>query len=907
MYSAVTIFSKGLFMMSPAKSRFISTALLCGAIMFQAPWSTIAQPVQSYAKQADGVVFTLSAGKLRIKACAVNIVRVTWTPAAAFSTRASLMVADTFPTPPTWNLDSTATAVTLSAAAMKAEVTKATGAIRFLDAAGAVLISENADTGRTAAVATVDTSGYSVKMAFNLTTEEGVYGGGHFDNDNTFNRNTAGHSIRMLVANRDKPIPFIISTKGWGLLWDNYSDTYFRFLGAANRTLTLTSEVADQIDYYIVAGQQLDEIIAGYRTITGAAPLFPKYAYGFWHSRERYVSQEEVQTMASEFRTRNIPIDVIVQDWRWWQLTSADVFQDGTWNCMIWDATRFPNPTQLCSFLHNMNMRLSISVWPTLGSQSAIYNDFKIRGWVFNSLYEYGNAYVYDAFRPEAGDLLWQYMNTGVSPTTGIWNKGVDVWWFDGSEPECGPLGSGEKQADLKTSLVAQGDNYLGSFYRYATGYSLVHSGNVYRNQRATSPEKRVCVLTRSTQAGSQRYGAVSWGGDCQSNAAQMAREITWAINYCAAGVPYWTTDPGAFYAYPPGQPEPSDAAFRALYTRWFQFVCFLPIFRSHGSGANHREMWYFAPYTDSTYQSQLKFDQLRYRLLPYIYSLAWKVTNEGYTIIRALPFDFKNDNATYTIGDQYMFGPAFLVNPFMTIGSNSRKVYLPAGMAWYDFWNGAVTAGGQTVTAAATITSMPLYVRAGSIIPMGPVMTWCAEKPLDTVELRIYPGADGQFTLYEDEGEGYGYETGAYTTIPITYTDNPRRVTIGGRSGSFTGMTQKKVFNIVYVGAGRGTSVIVTPDPDCVLEYSGSEISGVIGRSSTTKLRSYGLSMKTIHQRFALGKDFTGRLKSIAVYDLQGNLLHKQVTRDNIVDIGRFKKMSSEVRIVKVKTLDFN
>lgn len=868
-------------------------------------------PVTSYTSQADGMVFTMQTGKMKIKVCTENIVRVTYTPVASFSTRPSLMVADTFATPPVWSVDSTETTVTLHTARMNVEVTRATGALRFLDASGAVLIAQNPDTGINCSVANVDNSGYTAGLAFTITSDEGVYGGGHYNADNIMNRNTPGYSFRTIPANRDKPIPFIISTNGWGILWDNYSDTHWRFGTSSTRTLSISSEVGDGIDYYLVYGEELDSIVAGYRTITGAAPLFPKQAYGFWQSKCQFNNQSELLYDVNQFRSRKIPVDVIVQDWLWW---NDNVVSSSTgagerneyWNSMTWDVERYPNPATMVSTVHDNHMLLAISVWPTLGINTKVHEDFSGRGWLWPSLYVFGSAHTYDPYRPEAGALLWDYMDEGVNGTGGIFNKGIDIWWFDGSEPEIGD-GMGETQSNLKTAITSQsGGNSLGSHYRYVAGYSLVHSRNVYTNQRATNSPKRVCVLTRSVYAGQQRYATISWIGDAQAEWAQFGCEMAMGMNFCAAGVPYWSTDPGAFYAYHWNYPYPTDAEFRELYTRWFQFCAFLPIFRSHGTAVTEREMWNFEEYNDNTYESQLLFDRLRYRLMPYIYSLAWKVTNKGYTIMRTLPFDFKNDPKCYNIGSQYMFGSAIMVSPVTSYRANSRSVYLPSGTTWYDFWTGAASDGGTTITAAAGIMSMPLHVPAGSIIPMGPMIEYVTQKQADTIELRIYPGADGQFTLYEDEGDNYNYETGKYATIPITYTDNTRKVHIGPRSGSFSGMLQDRVFNIVFVSDNHGVGLDVTADPDCSIDYSGSGMTGCpatsVGRANSTTSRTHReATMKTVLERIVFPSEFAGMTKSVAVYDLKGKLLYRVVTGKSHASLRRDFRASNKLHIIRI------
>jgi Alpha-glucosidases, family 31 of glycosyl hydrolases len=864
---------------------------------FSAPIS-----VTSSSQDADGESFVMATGKMKLKVCAPNIIHVMYTPSGNFSTRASLIVSNAFATPPAFTVASTATAVTVSTTQMKAEVTLATGAIRFLDASGAVLIGENPDTGKICSVASVDNTGYGVHLAFNITASEGVYGGGHYDLDNTMNRNAAGQQFRTLPGNRDKPIPFIISTNQWGVLWDNYSDTYWNFSGASSRTLSIRSEVADQIDYYLIYGQELDNVVAGYRTVTGAAPMLPRKVFGFWHSKCQYDNQAALLSDVSSFRSKKIPIDVIVQDWLWWDdnVTSTDVgTRNGYWNSMKWDPNRYADPTGTINTVHNNNMLLAISVWPTLGLSTPVYTDFKGKGYTWPLLYVFGSAYVYDAFNPTAGALLWSYMNTGTNGTNGVFNKGIDIWWFDGSEPETGN-NQGDNFVNLKGAITSQsGGNFLGSFYRYPAGYSLAHSRNVYTNQRAvTSSTKRVCVLTRSVYAGQQRYGTITWVGDAQSNWAQYQREIAMGCNFCAAGVPYWTTDVGAFYSWT------GVSSGAEIFTRWFQFATFLPIMRVHGQ--SDRNMWLFS---GSYYNSQIKFDSLRYRMLPYMYSNAWKVTNQGYTLMRTLPFDFRTDVTARNQTTEYMFGSAFLVAPITTQGATSRSVYLPTGSTWYDFWSGAASAGGASVTSNADIMSMPVFVKGGSIVPLGPNLQYTNEKKADTIELRVYPGSNGSFTLYEDEGDNYNYETGSYATVPITYVDNPRNVIIGARSGSFTGMLTNRVFKVVYVGSGHGTGIAMTANPDCTLNYSGAQVScsavgTVLQNSEANSFRPMSVTLKITGNSLVLGREFEGKSKSIVLYDLGGKLVAEKTLRTNIINLHKDLGVPKGEYIAKIKTM---
>jgi alpha-D-xyloside xylohydrolase len=719
------------------------------------------------------------------------------------------------------------------------------------------------------------------------------------------------------------------------------------------------SEVADNVDYYFFYGPTIDQEIAGYRELTGEAPMYGKWAYGYWQSKEHYATRDELLGVAQEYRKRRIPIDNIVQDWNYWG-------NNDNWGGMIFDETKYPRPKEMIDELHGQNFHLMISIWAGLGPSSRIYKDMEQRGYLFPTVGWAGFKY-FDVYNPAATDLYWKYASEG------LFSKGVDGWWMDSTEPD---MVNALTQEGEEYEMKRVKDNHLGTFARYLNSYSLLDTEAVYKNQRKETDQKRVYILTRSTFAGQQRAAATTWSGDIGSSWEVYKKQIAAGINHSMSGIPYWTFDIGGYSLGCQGgvfMNGGKDPAYQEFYTRMFQFGAFTPIFRSHGS-ETPREIWEFGDYAPVL----KKFDNLRYRLLPYIYSLGWQVTHNGYSIMRGLPMDFTADHKTYSIDDEYMFGPAILVSPvteymdhrppenstlvtpdrfktedgkpgldakyycddefknlchedrepdvnldwytgwpsfissprfsmrwegkltppetgsyrfnlksfgpkrvfldgkelahnydsmesytkpvelkggnvydfkFETANSSlgafraqvywktpaiqekeavveprekTRTVYLPAGTSWIDFWSGEKLDGGRSVDADAPIDKMPLMIRAGSIVPMGPLVQYATEKPVDPIELRIYPGADGNFSLYEDENDNYDYEKGVYSTIAFHWDDAKRLLTIDARNGEFPGMLKTRLFDVVIVEKSHGTGVDVTNNPDKVILYKG-------------------------------------------------------------------------------------
>ncbi len=560
------------------------------------------------------------------------------------------------------------------------------------------------------------------------------------------------------------------------------------FARPLGNTTTFRSEVGDAIDYYFFYGPTADQVIAGYRLATGDAPLFPEAAYGFWQCRERYSSQAQILAAADQFRSNQIPVDFIVQDWQYWG--------NHGWGAYEWDLGHYPDPTNMIADLHAKHFRYMISVWSNPGGVVGRAMAALPHGLLPGS----SQPPWMDVFNPAVRSLRWKYMNEV------FYGAGADAFWQDATEP-------GDDGNTLSGVQC-----YLGSANRIRNSYPLFASQATYEGQRGADSDKRVVILSRSAYLGSQRYATAAWSGDIHGDWVTYSRQIRGGLNFSITGLPYWTTDTGGFF-HPRDQYTSPD--YNELLTRWYQWSTFCPILRIHGSGTA-TEMWNWLPATQT---NLMAFDQLRYRMLPYNYSIAWKITDDRYTPMRALVMDFPKDARALATADEYMFGPAFLVCPVTTPQATSREVYLPSGTSWMDFWTGETVAGGRTTTANAPVNIMPLYIRAGSIVPLGPVVQYAAEKPADPIELRVYRGANGRFTLYEDEGDNYDYETGKYATIPISWDNAKHTLEIGKRTGEFRGMLKERTFNVVWVSENHGVGIPANEKPDAVVHYHGEAV----------------------------------------------------------------------------------
>lgn len=620
-------------------------------------------------------------------------------------------------------------------------------------------------------------STYRIRQTFLLDSDEAIYGLGQHQQGKMNQRN---QTLFLQQANTEICIPLVHSIKGYALFWDNYSPTTFTDNAQG---MTFDSEVGDLCDYYFVYGGGADKVVAGLRELTGQAPMFPLWTFGFWQSRERYVSQDELVSVVAKYRDLKVPLDGIIQDWRYWGEDHKD------WNAVEFRNPKFPDPKKMMEEVHHLNAHAIISVWPSFGPATGIYADLKaLNKLMIHETFPQDNGVkVYDTYDPIARDIYWKYMNKN------MFSIGMDGWWLDATEPEHSPAKEGD--LDFQT--------YLGSFRKVRNAFPLVSVGGVYDHQRQEASDKRVFILTRSAFAGQQRYAAQAWSGDVVSDWDVLRNQISAALNISLTGIPYWNSDIGGFFSdrkFPEGVKDP---AFHELYVRWMQFAAFTGMMRSHGTNTP-REIFMFGERGYWAFDAQEKMINLRYRLLPYIYSTSWEVTSNGGSLMRALFSDFPEDKKVTDMGDEYMFGKSILVAPVIS-EVKRRSLYLPEGTQWIDFWTGEKQKGGQEISREAPIDIIPLYVKAGSIIPAGPSVQFATEKSWDDLQVRIYPGADGEFTLYEDEDDNYNYEKGKYTTVRMTWSDKDRQLTIHPRQGSYDGMLQNRNFRIVVVDNLKG------------------------------------------------------------------------------------------------------
>jgi alpha-D-xyloside xylohydrolase len=912
-------------------------------------------------KQPDGIILPIQGGFLKIAVRADNTIRVAFAKDRSFFAHKSLAVVPSKDALPAWKLTTEAGHATITTAKLKVGVDLATGAVSFFDLSGKPILAEG-KSGRSITPAEVmGESTFHVQQRWEPNADESLYGLG----ENQLGLlDIKGYDLDLWQHNGTDAVPFLVSSRGYGILWDNTSYTRFGDLrpfeaipaaqlfdangkpggltgsyfaganferlvaqrvdskididnaggmresnsaihpdlpagdmsvrwegelapavtgdyqfqafsnngikvwigdrlvmnhwrqnwlpwkdlarvhleskrryhvrvewtkdqgGSGAMSLTwktpstehatsLWSEVGEGIDYYFVYGPKIDNVIAGYRQITGPAPMMPVWAFGLWQSRQRYKTAQESLDVVDGFRSRNIPFDNIVQDWFYWK---ADA-----WGSHEFDPARFPDPAGWVRSIHDKHARLMISVWGKFYPGTANFDAMNSRGFLYQpnlkeALHDWvGYPYTfYDAFNPEARKLFWAQVNRE------LFSKNVDAWWMDATEPDLTPTPTLEGQHSHVNPTA------LGTGARVLNASPLLNSEGVYDGQREVAPNQRVFILTRSAFAGQQRYAAATWSGDTSSTWTALRAQIPAGLGFCLSGLPYWTMDAGGFSV--PGRfsmenPKPEDVEeWRELNTRWFEFGAFAPLLRVHGESPN-REMWFFGGETSPAYQAQLKFDRLRYRLLPYVYSIAGGITRDGGTMMRALVMDFRNDATACEISDEYMFGPALLVTPVTTYKARTRAVYLPTGAEWCDFWTGALHAGGETIEAPAPYDSIPLYAKAGSIIPFGPEIQHTTEKKAEPITLFVYEGANGEFDLYEDDGLTYNYEKGLFATIPIRWNDASKTLTIGKRKGSFPEMLTERTFQLVFVSKVKQVGFSFTPQTDRTVHYNGDEV----------------------------------------------------------------------------------
>ncbi|MDM7925847.1 MAG: glycoside hydrolase family 31 protein [bacterium] len=768
---------------------------------------------KSYERMENGISILprnsreTGAKKLIIRALTDDIVQIVRTPSDSDPIPSSLVTEGVKPSGSQFTVEERGPEIRLLTGKLIILLDSRTGEAAIRDSNDRLIFREGS--GRIIPAVVAGEKVNHIQQSFQWLQGEALYGLGQHQ-EGTFN--WRGHYVEMFQYNMRAVVPFLLSTNGYGILWDNCSYTKFNDTSAGS---FVWSEAGDAISYFFIYGPEPDAVIRNYRKLTGDAPLFPKWTYGYIQSKERYQSQQEILDIAREYRQRRIPMDAVVLDWQYWD--------DGMWGQKSFNRDRFPDPEAMLRTLHtDHNAHFMISIWPKMSSRSPDHNEMAAHA---GFLYPSDSDPFYDAFNPEARSLYWEQADRG------LFSKGVDAWWCDASEPE---LDGWDLNCDaFRTKMKPS----IGSGSRYMNAYSLMHAKGIYENQRRVTADKRVVNLTRSAFSGQQKYAAITWSGDITADWDVFRNQIPAGLNFCMSGIPYWTTDIGAFFIQSSGvgglgrggwfrngrfDGGIADEGYKELYVRWFQYGAFCPIFRAHGTDFP-REIWRFGEPGTRAYDTLLKFDNLRYRLMPYIYSTAWKVTDEGYTMMRGLAMDFGQDPHVFEIDDQFMFGPSILVNPVTRPGVTYRAVYLPLDADWYNFWTGERYSGGQTFPVPAPLHEMPLFVRAGSIVPMGPFIQYAAESA-DPIELRIYPGANGDFTLYEDENDNYNYEKGVYSTINLKWDDQARRLTIGKRNGSFPGMLKNRTFHVVVAGERRGTGVEITRSPDRTVAYSGIE-----------------------------------------------------------------------------------
>ena len=699
----------------------------------------------------------------------------------------------------------------------------AKGNLTFLTAKGKVLLKEK------------ECDVKEARQTFTLDKDEAIYGLGTIQNGKM---NRRGEKKRMEQSNLEDFQNVLQSIKGYGIYWENYSPTLFEDNADG---MTFDAEVGDGIDYYFMYGGSADGVIAQMRYLSGDVPMFPLWTYGFWQSKERYKSAKETESIVDQYRALNVPLDGIIQDWQYWG-------SNYLWNAMDFLAEDFSNGKQMIQNVHRKHAHFMISIWASFGPMTQQFRELDEKGllmpfetWpqsgishVWPPVMKYPSGVkVYDAFHPEARAIYWKYLKT-------LYDYGTDAWWMDSTDPDF----FNPKESDYAHKV------YGGTWRSQRNAFPLETVRGIYQSQRKDYGQKRVFIMTRSSYAGQQHYGSNMWSGDVNSSWDMLRKQVPAGLSYSLTGNPNFNTDIGGFfcgsYNTRGGGSAPRNPQFQELYVRWMQYGLFCPVFRSHGADAP-REIWQFGKKGEPVYDAIEKQIRLRYRLIPYLYSTAWQVTSNNDSYMRPLFSDFANDKKVWNLTDEFMFGRSILAAPIVnpqyteekiirtdamtgwdrqnaTDGSNNGAIdftatktatkYLPKGATWYDFWTGKYYAGGQDVTLETSLDRVPMFVRAGSILPLGPEMQYVGEKAWDNLELRVYPGADGKFTLYEDEGDNYNYEKGQYATITFLWNDKARTLTIGERKGNYPGMLTKRQFTVI------------TPDgKQKVVEYSGQKV----------------------------------------------------------------------------------
>ncbi|MGA7340697.1 MAG: TIM-barrel domain-containing protein, partial [Terracidiphilus sp.] len=681
---------------------------------------------------ATGFVAELNHETVQVTVCSGSVLHIVASPgdvpAPGASPAQPWMLSDATACPGAlFNFTQGAKSASLSTAKVVVTIDKNAGTFVFSTIEGDELLREGPKAPRTyEPVAFNGVNAFQTEDRFSPGMTEALYGLGQHQNGMF---NYRGATVELGQDNTDVAVPLLVSTRGYGLLWNTASLTYFD--NRYPQVFSLSSMAARAIDYYFIYGPELDEVIHSYRQMTGHVSLLPEWAYGFFQSKDSYRTQAEVLEIAGRYRTEHIPLDCIVQDGGWWKSMGDLPFRPA-----------YPDVAGELKELHGEHVHAMISVWGGYHDDSANFQQLKASGWLVPGTREY------DATNPAARDFFW------TSLPGPLLAQGWDSFWLDASEPDSGPH---EGDVLLREKNVA-----IGSGAMYTNVFPLLHTSGIAEHWRQASQDKRVLLLTRSAFLGEQRNGTVVWSGDVYPTSWAFQHQIAAGLNFALSGMPYWTTDVAGYWPLYPGA-SMTTPEYQDLYARWFQFGAFCPMFRTHGHRENN-EIWTYGK-VEPVLET---YDRLRYRMIPYIYSLAWRVTHDDYTLQRPLVMDWRADPNVWNIGDEYMFGPAFLVSPVWKQGAQKREVYLPQAAAWYDFWSGERVAGGQELEVDAPIEKLPLFMRAGSIVPLGPEIEYTGQKLGAPVEIRIYRGADGEFDLYEDEGDSYRYEHGAYAVIPI-------------------------------------------------------------------------------------------------------------------------------------------
>ena len=725
------------------------------------------------ASAAGGMQLQNSRETVEVTFCGADVVHVVAKPAGATAEQAQAQPWIVAPCKPfASSYSSTAETAHASTAQLTVNADLKSGALSMTDSAGKLLLKENALTPRRYAPVTIGTRQfYQVSDRFRPDMLEGLYGLGQHQSG-AFNYR--GSVIELAQTNSDIAVPLLLSTNGYGLLWNTAAKSYFDNRFASE--MKLTANAAAGIDYYVFYGPEMDTVIHHYRDLTGHAPLFGEWAYGFIQSKDRYTSAKQLLDIAAEYRAQHVPLDMIVQDWYWWKTQGDPEFSKAY-------LAPYPNVPEALRTLHAEHVHAIISTWAVLNPASDTYRAMLARHLLIPGTPDY------DATNPEARDYYSDHF------IDKLFRQGWDGFWLDSSEPE---TWGGESDAILEDKQL-----FIGPGALYVNLYPLMHTGNVYDHWRKATEKKRVFLLTRSAFAGQQRNATVEWSGDIFGTFPVLRRQIAAGLNFALSGMPYWTTDIAGYFTTQANAPESPE--YQELYTRWFEFGTFCPILRTHGHRPTN-ELFSYGAQTPTL----IAYDRLRSRLLPYTYSLAWKVTHDDYTIQRPLVMDWRNDVRVRYIDDEFMFGPSFLVSPVTTQGVSTRLLYLPPAAGWYNFWTGERVSGDRQIEADAPLDKIPLFVKAGSIVPLGVPSEYAAQSRTGPIELRIYAGADADFDLYTDSGDSYDYEKGQYATIAMHWDDQSRTLTLAARKGTYPGMAPTVTFRVVVVspGAGAGPSM---------------------------------------------------------------------------------------------------